>query len=486
MAEENKNRKVFFSYSWSSQVHKEWVLQLAKRLQNNGVDVELDQWSLKEGHDKYAYMEKMVTDPQIDKVIVICDKQYKEKADAQKGGVGTESTIISSEVYNQVEQEKFIPLLRERGDSGEEFLPTFFKSTVYIDFSRNSEFHESYERLVRVIFDKPAITKPALGVPPAYITSTPTLKKKTTHNFEAFKDAITDGRPARFVSAKAQEYLEDFLDSFEDFRIDDEEGSDSDEPPFDQKVWDSIEEFGPYLVEFSEFITLIARYSDDEILLEHIKDFFEQALVFNSRPESMTSWRDYWFDNYRYITRELFTYLIAILIMRKKYDWAVFFMNEEYFYKSGTSPKSEFFSAFMHPIESLNTLRNRRLNQNRTSVVADLLKERAEKLKVLPFEEIVQTELILTLRGILGPEKHSYVGWYPESLVYRSDIGTFPLFTRIESPKYGSIIAKLVGVKDATTFKEKMLEAVKEDRFRGYQRGLFPYDWLELVGVKVH
>jgi len=38
-------------------------------LRESGVDVILDKWDLREGHDAYAFMEKMVTDPQIKKVL---------------------------------------------------------------------------------------------------------------------------------------------------------------------------------------------------------------------------------------------------------------------------------------------------------------------------------------------------------------------------------------------------------------------------------
>jgi hypothetical protein len=111
--------KVFISYSWTSDEYAEWVKELAAKLRDNGVDVILDRWRLKPGQDKYAFMEQMVTDPEMKKVVVLCDKRYAERADRREGGVGTESTIISQEVYNQVGQEKFIPVVTERGPGGE-------------------------------------------------------------------------------------------------------------------------------------------------------------------------------------------------------------------------------------------------------------------------------------------------------------------------------------------------------------------------------
>ena len=91
--------KLFISYSWTSQDHETWVLNLAKELVENGVHVVIDKWDLKEGQDSYSFMEKMVSDTEIQKVLIISDKKYADKANGRDGGVGTETQIISAEVY---------------------------------------------------------------------------------------------------------------------------------------------------------------------------------------------------------------------------------------------------------------------------------------------------------------------------------------------------------------------------------------------------
>ena len=69
---------------------------------------------LKEGNDKYEFMERCVNDSSITKVLIICDKAYAQKANDRTGGVGDETVIISSEVYGNARQEKFIPIIAER------------------------------------------------------------------------------------------------------------------------------------------------------------------------------------------------------------------------------------------------------------------------------------------------------------------------------------------------------------------------------------
>ena len=53
----------------------------------------------------------MVSDTEIQKVLIISDKKYADKANGRDGGVGTETQIISAEVYKNRQQEKILLLL---------------------------------------------------------------------------------------------------------------------------------------------------------------------------------------------------------------------------------------------------------------------------------------------------------------------------------------------------------------------------------------
>ena len=143
----DKIPKIFISYSWSSDA---LVLELANRLVFHGVDVVLDKWDLKEGNDKYEFMERCVNDSSI-KVLIICDKAYAQKANDRTGGVGDETVIISSEVYGNARQEKFIPIIAERDEEGKEYVPTYIKTRIYIDLSNPEKYEEEYEKLLRNI-----------------------------------------------------------------------------------------------------------------------------------------------------------------------------------------------------------------------------------------------------------------------------------------------------------------------------------------------
>lgn len=160
-------KKVFISYSWKVQ---EKVIELAERLISNGIDVILDVYDLKEGQDKYAFMEKSVNDPSVDKVLIICDRSYMEKANDRSSGVGDETVIISPEIYGQMKQEKFIPIAFEVDEEGKACIPHYLKTRIYIDLTTEDDRYETeYEKLLRNIYQKPIHKKPALGTKPEWL-----------------------------------------------------------------------------------------------------------------------------------------------------------------------------------------------------------------------------------------------------------------------------------------------------------------------------
>lgn len=159
--------KIFISYAWTSQEYQEKVIRFAQRLRENGIDVVADFWDLNPGNSLFAFMESMVTDPTIDKVLVLCNKIYADKAAAYTGGVGTETQIIGPHIYNQVRQEKFIPIILEREELDTEYIPVHMNVLIYMDLDR--EFEKGFEELLRLLYNKLLLRKPELGTAPSYL-----------------------------------------------------------------------------------------------------------------------------------------------------------------------------------------------------------------------------------------------------------------------------------------------------------------------------
>lgn len=197
------NPKLFVSYSWSNADHQGWVVQLATELRSAGVDVILDKWDLREGHDANAFMERMVNDPNIKKVILICDQIYATKANRRSGGVGVETQIVTPEIYKSQDQSKFVAVIRERDEIGNPCVPAYYSSRIYIDLSDPSTYAVEFERLLRWLYDRPLHKKPDLGGKPAFLSETEsTIHLPTAVTFRRAVDAIRNGRPQAIPHSK--------------------------------------------------------------------------------------------------------------------------------------------------------------------------------------------------------------------------------------------------------------------------------------------
>jgi hypothetical protein len=158
---------LFISYCWESDInedHKSWVRSLADILINNRINVILDQYELRFGSNMIHFMENAVC--KADKIIVIFTPGYKKKAEARKGGVGYEYSIINAYMYKDQIESKVIPVLRmgEREDS----VPDFMHQYVGIDMRTDSKFNEAIDEILRDLYNEPRFKKPALGKKPRF------------------------------------------------------------------------------------------------------------------------------------------------------------------------------------------------------------------------------------------------------------------------------------------------------------------------------
>jgi hypothetical protein len=140
--------KLFISYSWDDEPHKNWVLKLAKALKDDGIHVILDRIHLKPGMYTTAFMEKAIEVSDV--VLIIMTPGYKKKADDRKGGAGYEYYIINENLYETLENnEKFIPVLRI-GDK-KSAIPIFLKPITYHDMCNDSHFKKNVSELIKHI-----------------------------------------------------------------------------------------------------------------------------------------------------------------------------------------------------------------------------------------------------------------------------------------------------------------------------------------------
>jgi len=153
--------KVFISYSHDSDEHEERVLNLADRLANDGVDVDLDQFVSPPPASWPIWMERAMEAANF--ILVVCSKNYlaKVKGKVKRGtgkGVKWESLLSYQEIYdNDSDSSKYIPVLLEGGKY--EHIPDPMRGGNHYKPEEDGE----YEKLLRHITNQPATPKPIPG-----------------------------------------------------------------------------------------------------------------------------------------------------------------------------------------------------------------------------------------------------------------------------------------------------------------------------------
>lgn len=153
--------RVFLSYSWDSDVHKQRVLELAQRLRGDGVDAWMDRFTPfpEEGWPRWMQNE-------LDRaafVLVIATGRYAERfAGRAPSGTGLgatwEGAIITQDLYEAgARNEKFLPLIYSTSDA--DHIPKPLRA--FTRFLVDTE--EGYNALYRQITGQPEIVPVALG-----------------------------------------------------------------------------------------------------------------------------------------------------------------------------------------------------------------------------------------------------------------------------------------------------------------------------------
>jgi SEFIR domain-containing protein len=458
--------KAFISYSWSSPGHCDLIRSYAERLVNDGVDILLDQWDLSEGQDKYAFMEKMVTDPAVSHVIIFSDEAYAEKADQRRSGVGTESQIISKEVYEKVDQRKFIPVVCQRRDDSEPFLPVFLQSRVWIDFSTAESTNQNWEKLLRALYGKPIHEKPSLGKPPSYLTNDegrPALP--SIGKFNSLRTALLESKPS--VPFCRSDFLDAAIGYADGLRI--REQSDINE--LDERVLADLRSLLPLRDQVIDWLLIETSISGQKAETALV-DFLERVLALKYKPAEVSSWNDWWFDAHRVFVYEIFLYVIAVLIRSDLADTVHELVTTHYLLPDSESRRGLVtFQEFWTHSEVLDD-RNRRLQLARLSPIADLIKERATRSDI-PFRDVMQAEVVLMLVAAISDAEQ----WYPHTLVYSGYLGArFPLFIRSARHKDFAKLSSITGVSSGDELRQRFKEGCERVGVNRWTKLVFDAD----------
>lgn len=438
------NPKVFISYSWHPEENKIRVQRLAERLMSDGVDVILDVWSLKDGQDKYVFMEQMVTNPEIQKVLIICNHDYVEKANSRRGGVGTESTIMSDEIYNKADQTKFIPIVFEQGDNQDYYKPHFIKSRIHIDMSSDDCYELGYDQLLRDIYEKPLIKKPALGSMPTYL-ETNCLTLLNTAKEQSFLKSINE----QTLSLKdwVERYFDKLISSLSQFKITFKGWK---KKNLVDLIENSIESMQVVNSDFVNFLETVA--TNRECTGKLFVDFFENLLqYYEDEGIDLAISNEVCHlvnDNYRFFNYELFLSFVTIMLKHERFDIIRDVVSTDFCILSnrmGRQVKPLNYVEFRKFNITLNQVKNNSVTSDNYCEVASLLRSKMDgKL----FEQMIEADLLLYYLSLVYNKERSSI-WFPELSIYNTAFFVLP---KMVSCRYFDKAKILFGVLDKDSF----------------------------------
>ena len=459
--------KVFISYSWTS---TDRVIELAQRLKHDGIDVVLDKWKLNEGQDKYAFMEQCVTDESINKVLMICDKTYAEKANERKGGVGDETMIISTEVYGKAKQEKFIPIIFERDENGNEYSPAYLKSRIYIDLTESEQYEKNYENLLRNLYNKPEYSEPPLGKMPEWLNEeNVSLSEIRT----AVKQIQTyDGRNPSKLKYIIQKFNDDFVNILLEFTPKRGEN-------YDDRLLQQIDASKPLRDLFLDYVEALIINGGDIGTI--IGDFFEHIFNGTYIIEGSNSYRDSDFDFTFFLIWEMYICSTAVLLHYKNYQDLHNMLNRTYFLRENPiNPNKQPFSFTKFRL-LLNCYIEENIKPNSKTpdlftLAGDIIVKRAKK-PIITQSTMANADLILYQLSCIYDfaEDLYHQKWFPALYPYWG-IGKQEIWGRMVSQKHCQKLFPLFGVTQTRNLIEqiKKSENDRDMRYSGSYSVAYP------------
>lgn len=453
MEKKIEHPKVFISYAWGTDEHNENVILFATDLKRDGVEVVFDRWQLKEGFDTYAFMEKSATDPSITNVLILLDPIYAEKADSRSGGVGTETQIISPEVYNQVEQSKFIPVVFERDEKGNVCKPKYLRGLLHFDLTIDEKYDSEYQRLVRRLYGIDIIKEPELGNKPAWLEEISQVSYKSKVSSEFYKGNSTDSLKKK----KFNENISEVTNQIMEYTY--------------QNSNDLIKaylELKPYRDKF-----LLLLISSD-----YVVDGYKEVI---SALEDLAARlrRDYSNDSSlkKTLIHEIFVYIVAYYLKQNARDALKYILNKTYFIgRSNFNENDDSFNSFYDNNEYLDQAVCKRDEKKYYSGTANLWMEQIN-MEICNKGEFVFGDLFCYNCSYLIENYKSNWAWFPITYIYcgedrQSLLRTYSI--KLKSKEHLEKACYIMGYSSVDSFVEKYKEVeehYKKGEFKQYRYG---------------
>lgn len=445
------NPKVFISYAWGTEEYQQKVIAFATELLNDGIDVVLDRWSLKEGQDTYAFMEQSVNDPEITNVLILLDPIYKQKADDRVGGVGTETQIISPEVYDKVEQVKFLPVIFERDENGDVPKPAYMNGRLHFDLTIPDIYDSEYRRLVKRLYGIEVIPKPEKGNPPAWLNETSTVSVKTRIEYESLKKDIPD----QVKREQFERYFDELKNELSCFEWDDELDI--------IEIYNSTREIRDRFLKLFQYVSYVL--DGEKIIAEKLE---EMLIVLQESQQGLAR------ENLHTLLHEVFVYLIAIYYKKHLYKHIHYTLSKSYFVRTH-SMRVGTFEVFYEYNNSLSKTVCERDNKRYYSGIAVLWLENIN-IDVCTKNDFVLADLLCYNASVYMVDYTDFRYWFPQCYIYSGyEDGVWNSFAiKLKSLEHAKYAVEMLGFVDIDELKKRFEEI--NDKVAKREIGRYRYD----------
>ncbi len=453
------NPKVFISYAWGTDAYQDKVMQFCSRLQGEcGIEVIIDKCSLDAGNDTTDFMERCVKDPTVNFVIMLLDKNYAEKADARRGGVGTETQIISAKVYEDTEQTKFVPVVFERDANDKVYIPTYLVSRYHFDLTKENA-NDEFMRLVRHLHGFKTFILPPLGTRPDWVSQSTVLSPVVSGTLLTIGNT-TDEALIRRETKKA---LKSIIESIFFISITNEETEQFKTDA--QKYLEFLHTFRPYR---DATITVFKQIVNKEYFEDIAADFFEE---YKNRQTVVQQINNYMYQAISAMLHELFIYTIAVMWDAEEYSkirgliTRTYITNGKYGGIETGTINGLVYSG--DKTDLIDSAKNNVDNKKYHSGLAQLWTEHI--MSGLSLELITFADLLVCNLHIIDEFERDW-NWFPMLYIYATDNLIFKRFSiGLQSARHIIRLRGLFGDPSPEAIRkglQKMVEKQSYDRYR--------------------
>ena len=258
-------------------------------------------------------------------------------------------------------------------------------------------------------------------------------------------------------------------------RRDEKRGANGDD--YHETIYQAILKTKGLRDQLDEYFDVLAAFSgDDPRVLTNVCRFLEGLGANFGPPVRDGTYYPGWTDIYSFVALESLLMLTAALLRHERWGLLRQLLRRTYIVRTDhNGPEPTSYVAFDRWLPSLDEHRNGRLKLNRTSLTADMLKERSSPVKT-SFAELMQADVFLGLDAALHVvdqgDEYQVRFWAPRTAVYCSNSRPLPIFLRAEDSEFRANMRVALGLPTAADMEKRVEVArAKLDNFGGLSIG---------------